>query len=134
MLDTDACIRFINRSHPKLTERVIAQRADAFCISIITAAELRFGVEHSTHRAKNRERLREFRATIQTVGLDEPAVEAYGTVRAALARKGVLIGPLDLLIAGHALSLGLTLITGNVREFGRVRGLAIEDWSQGLEA
>jgi tRNA(fMet)-specific endonuclease VapC len=129
MLDTDACIRFMNRTHPKLTERVVAQRADAFCISIITAAELQFGVERSANRAKSRERLREFRATIPTVGFDEPAAQSYAAARAELARKGSPIGPLEPLIAGHALCLGLTLITDNVREFGRIKGLLVEDWS-----
>ena len=133
MLDTDACIRFMNRSHPTLTERVVAKPADAFCISIITAAELTFGAEAGIHRAKNREKLREFRATIQTAEFEETAVQAYGAVRVALAR-GVVIGPLDLLIAAHALSLGVTLITGNGREFSRVKGLRVEDWSRAAEA
>lgn len=133
MLDTDACIRVMNRSHPALTERVVAKPADAFCISIITAAELTFGAEAGTHRAKNREKLREFRAAIQTVEFEEAAVQAYGAVRADLSPRGVVIGPLDLLIAAHALSLGLMLITGNGREFGRVKGLRSEDWSRPAE-
>lgn len=128
MLDTDACIRFMNRSHPTLTERVVANPAEALCISIITAAELTFGAERSAHRPKNRERLGEFRGTIRTVPFDEVAVETYGAVRAGLTPRGVVIGPLDLLIAAHALSLGLTLVTGNLKEFSRVKGLRLEDW------
>ena len=134
MLDTDACIRFMNRSHPTLTERVVSNPADVLCISIITAAELTFGAERSARRAKNRERLREFRATIQTVAFDEVAVETYGSVRAELAAKGVVIGPLDLLIAAHAVSLEVTLVSSNLKEFGRVKRLRLEDWCASVRA
>ncbi len=129
MLDTDACIRFMNRTHPQLTERIVAAPAADYCISVITAAELTSGAERSARAEKSREKLKSFRASIATMPFDESAIAAYGKARASLSR-GMPIGPLDLLIGAHAQSLDLVLITGNIREFGRLKGLRVEDWSR----
>ena len=73
--------------------------------------------------------LAEFLSPLEVLPFDEDAAESYGEIRAALEKSGKPIGPLDTLIAGHALSLGATLITNNVREFQRVKGLKLESWT-----
>jgi tRNA(fMet)-specific endonuclease VapC len=129
LLDTNSCVYLMNRTRPKLEERVVRHDADDFAISIITAAELTYGIEKSQHRQRNAEKLARLRSEFITVAFDEDAVAHYGRIRADLERRGTPIGPLDQLIAAHALSLDLTLITNNVREFERVRGLRFENWA-----
>ncbi len=129
MLDTNACIQLINRSHPPLTKRIVSHRASDFALSAVTAAELFFGVENSQHRAKSVKRLALLLAEIEVLAFDERAAEAYGAIRASLAQRGTPIGPLDNLIAAHAVAAGLTLVTTNLREFQRVKSLKVENWS-----
>lgn len=128
MLDTDTCIYLLNRSHPALTERILAHRASDFTVSAVTAAELTYGATKSRSRKRSLERLRVFRREIATSPFDDAAIEAYGAVRVDLERRGIPIGPLDTLIAAHAVSLDLLLITNNVKEFRRVKGLRCESW------
>ena len=100
-------------------------------VSSVTVAELRYGAERSSRPAQNHEALDAFLLPLEVLGFGpEGAAAAYGRVRAALERAGTPIGPLDTLIAAHALSLGVALVTNNVREFSRVSGLKIEDWTR----
>jgi tRNA(fMet)-specific endonuclease VapC len=94
-------------------------------LSIITLAELEYGASHSRDPKRNRDALRQFTAPLEVAALDRAATEVYGRIRSALERRGQPIGPLDLLIAAHASSLGVRLVTSNEREFRRVPGLRV---------
>ena len=96
---------------------------------MVTYAELMHGVEKSQAVEKNRIAMSLFLSAITVLDFDGEAAEAYGQIRAELERKGTPIDPMDLLIAGHARSQGLILVTNNTREFARVTGLRIEDWT-----
>jgi tRNA(fMet)-specific endonuclease VapC len=96
---------------------------------VITLAELEYGVTKSSRPAQNREALEQFISPLDVVPFARAATAAYGRLRTALEKKGQPVGSMDLLIAAHALSLNVRLITHNVKEFGRVPGLRIEDWA-----
>ena len=130
MLDTNILVYVLNarRLHQAVLDRFDSQEPEDLVVSSITLAELRFGIEKSGQRAANRKALQHTLAALNVVPFDTNAAEAYGTVRASLEAQGKPIGPLDTLIAAHALSLGLTLVTNNVREFARVRRLRVENW------
>ncbi len=97
-------------------------------MSSITLAELRFGVAKSQQRKRAVSNLRVLLSKVSSIPFDEPASESYGELRALLEKRGSPIGPLDTLIAAHALSAGYVLATHNTREFRRVPGLKVEDW------
>jgi tRNA(fMet)-specific endonuclease VapC len=128
MLDTDTCIFLLGGRKPALTERVLGHPASAFAISAITAMELSFGAGRSDRPRQSLERVRSLCDEVLVAAFDARAAESAGAIRASLAAAGKPIGPYDVLIAGHALSLGVTLITNNVREFSRVPGLEVESW------
>ena len=96
----------------------------------VTLAELSYGVEKSAARTRNRDALAAFTARLDVVDFDSAAATAYGVVRARLEQAGGVIGPYDMMIAGHALSRQSTVVTNNRREFDRVAGLPVEDWSR----
>ena len=98
-------------------------------VSTITQSELEYGVSKSQQKAKHAQALAKFLSTVNVLDFDTKAAEVYGEIRVDLELKGKPIGPFDMLIAGHAKSAGLTIVTNNVREFGRVDGLVVEDWS-----
>ena len=128
MLDTDVCVELLRGRAPAVFEHLRQFKTDDVAISSITLAELQYGVARSTRPARHELLLAEFCAPLAILPFDDLAAGTYGRVRAALARAGTPIGPLDTLIASHALSLGLTLITRNHREFSRVPGLHVESW------
>ena len=97
-------------------------------ISVITYSELQLGVQNSSHPEQNQLALTEFIAPLEVIDYDSGVAETYGFVRSHLSKKGKLIGPLDMLIASHALHLRTILVTNNVREFQRVPGLSVENW------
>jgi tRNA(fMet)-specific endonuclease VapC len=132
MLDTNACIGLIRNRTPRLLDRLKEQSIDDVCVSSITVAELEHGVAKSNHPSQNREALDRFLVPLNIAAFDHEDGQAYGRVRAHLEARGTPIGSLDTLIAAHALSLGLTLVTNNTREFSRVPGLVVEDWSADL--
>lgn len=127
MLDTDTCIYAIKRCGNVL-DQILAHDPAEICISAITYSELNCGVEKSSSRERNRIALLSFLAEIEVEDYDDLAAEEYGTVRAALERRGEPIGAMDLLIAAHARSIGATIVTNNTREFGRVDELRMENW------
>ena len=98
-------------------------------ISSITVSELQYGVEKSVQQKKNRLRLEEFMAPFRILPYDEFAAKTYGAIRFQLEKQGQPIGPLDLLIAAHALSQKLTLVTNNDKEFKRIKNLKVENWA-----
>ena len=99
-------------------------------VSSVTAAELHYGAERSPRREQNLEALGAFLLPLEVLAFGPEAAAAYGRVRAALEKAGTPIGPLDTLIAAHAVGLGVTLVTNNTREFSRVSGLELEDWTR----
>lgn len=129
LLDTNVCIAVIRQRPESALRRLRGKQVGQVGLSTITLAELEFGAAKSLQPARARAALREFLLPLEVVPFDEAAADAYGTVRAAMEKKGRPIGPLDTLIAAHALALGTVLVTNNTREFRRVPGLSVEDWS-----
>jgi tRNA(fMet)-specific endonuclease VapC len=131
LLDTNTCIHIIRRRHPDLLRRLEAYDVGDVGVSSITVAELRFGAEKSARPSQNHEALERFLIPLEIAEFDGSAASAYGRIRSLLEARGTPIGPLDTLIAAHAVGLRATLATNNVREFGRVPGLEVEDWTVG---
>ncbi len=128
MLDTDCCIELLRGKAPRAVEILSQVGLEHVHISAITVGELLAGAARSTSSSENTARVVRFCASLHAVPFDERAAASYAKTRARLAANGTPIGPLDTLIAGHAIALGATLVTGNTREFGRVEGLAIQNW------
>lgn len=129
MLDTNICIDLIRDRPPSLLEQVTSHAVGDIGISVITLAELEYGVSKSSRPAKNREALEQFVSPLEVALFERQATAVYGRLRAALEKKGQSIGSMDLLIAAHAVSLDVRLVTHNVSECGRVAGLRCEDWT-----
>ena len=130
MLDTNILIYAIKNKPEVVLKRIQKVEPGDLCISTVTYAELMHGVEKSDYPDRNRFALALLLARIEVFDFDERAAECYGVVRADLERKGTLIGPLDMMIAGHALSLGCILVTNNIREFSRVKNLKTQNWAE----
>lgn len=129
LLDTNTCISIIRRRPDLALRRLRGKPIGQVGISSITLAELEFGAAKSSRSEQARLALIEFLLPLEIVDFDASAAGVYGLVRAALEKKGRPIGPLDTLIAAHALDIESVLVTNNTREFRRVPGLAIEDWT-----
>ena len=127
LLDTNLCIRVLRDRPAGLRER-FNREADALCISTIVLTELLYGAEKSARPAENRRAVEQFAARLTLLPFDDAAAAHAANIRATLERQGLPIGGYDVLIAGHALSRGLVVVTGNLREFNRVEGLRSEDW------
>jgi tRNA(fMet)-specific endonuclease VapC len=131
MLDTDICIYTIRRKPISVLKRLEMLQPGMVVISAITFAELINGAKKSAYMEENLRRLNALSELIEVLPFDKDAAMAYGDVRSDLEKRGLIIGGNDLLIAAHALSLNLTLVTNNEREFSRVNGLRIENWVAG---
>ncbi len=129
IFDTDTCIYIIKKRPPLVFHKFQTLSLGQVCISSITLAELEYGVKKSQAQEKNKQALEEFILPLSVLPFDQKAAYFYGEIRAALEQKGTPIGPVDLMIAAHALSLNFILVTNNVREFNRVDGLMIENWA-----
>jgi tRNA(fMet)-specific endonuclease VapC len=127
MLDTNLCVRVL-RDRPASVRRQFNQESDGLCISTVVLTELLHGAAKSARPTENRRAVEDFAARLEVLPFDEAAAGHAADIRAALERTGMPIGAYDLLIAGHARSRGLTLVTGNLGEFRRVDGLRCEDW------
>lgn len=130
MLDTNICIYAMKNKPENVLRRFWEKLDEGLCISSITLAELEYGMKHSADPVKNEQALIRFLAPISILPFGAAAASKYGEIRAYLQSRGTPIGPLDMLIAGHALAEDLTLVTNNVREFERVPDLEIEDWAE----
>jgi tRNA(fMet)-specific endonuclease VapC len=128
MLDTNICIYIIKQQPVAVLKRFLEYQIGDIGISSITLSELRYGVAKSTHQEKNTKALDEFITPLEVVSFDEEAAHIYGDIRAALEKAGTPIGAMDMLIAAHAVSLGIPLVTNNTREFVRIPTLNIIDW------
>lgn len=129
MLDTNTCIYIIKQKPQKVLERFKEHKVGDVGISSITLAEFQYGVSKSLHPQKNREALSEFVLPLEVADFDDRAAQSYGEIRAFLERHGTPIGSMDTLIGAHALSLGVSLVTNNLREFRRIKNLTVVDWS-----
>ncbi|MDE6662704.1 MAG: type II toxin-antitoxin system VapC family toxin [Lachnospiraceae bacterium] len=130
MLDTNICIYAIKHKPDTVIRKFLSHDPEELCISAITYAELMHGVEKSIAVERNRIAMSLFLSPITILQFDERAAEEYGRIKAELEKKGTPIGPMDTLIASHAKSRGLIIVTNNTREFNRVVGLTVEDWTQ----
>ena len=129
MLDTNICIYTIKHKPDTVIQNFLLHDPEEMCISAITYAELMHGVEKSRAADKNRIALSLFLSPLTILDFSVRAAEEYGKIRAELERRGTPIGPMDLLIAGHARAERLVLVTNNTKEFLRVEGLAAENWT-----
>lgn len=130
MLDTNICIYMIKQKPRQVIEKLKSMNKADLCISSITYSELLYGAEKSSNIAKNLLALTMFLSNIEILPYDENASVDYGFIRSDLEKKGKPIGPLDMLIAAHAASLRMILVTNNEKEFERVKGLNIENWTK----
>ncbi len=127
LLDTNVCVRALRDRPIEIRDRLKAE-FETICISSIVRYELYVGIALAGGGERRKQELDAFLSPIPCLSFDDDASFHAADIRADLTRKGNLIGPYDLLIAGHARSLSLKLITGNLREFSRVDGLRCEDW------
>jgi len=128
MLDTNICIYIIKQQPVTVLKRFLEYQIGDIGISSITLSELRYGVAKSAFKDKNTKALDEFITPLEVVSFDEDAAHIYGDIRATLEKSGTPIGSKDMLIAAHAVSLGIPLVTNNIREFVRIPSINVIDW------
>ena len=127
MLNTDTCSYIMKRSHPQVLKRLRSVPVGDVCMSVVTKAELLYGVEISPRRAQDAAALAAFLPYVEALNPTDDAAIHYAEIRANLKKRGAMIGANDLFIAAHARAMGLTLVTNNVAEFERVHGLSLEN-------
>ena len=130
ILDTNICIYIIKKKPIQVFDKFKDLPLGSVGISSITLAELAFGAKKSAQSEKNQIALNQFLIPLDIVECDTNAAIEYGKIRAELERVGTPIGPLDMLIASHVKSLELTIVTNNEKEFKRVSGLKVENWTR----
>lgn len=128
MLDTDICIFITRKSGPSLLERIESVPLEQQCISVVTLAELLYGVQVSSKKKANQDAVDLFAQHIEVLDWTPDAAKHYAEIRADLKKKGQQLDSNDLLIAAHARSIGAVIVTNNVKDFGRVKGLKLENW------
>ncbi len=129
LINTNICIYIMNNHPTEVVQKFRETGVGEICISSITVSELQYGAYKSKQIKKNLKRLDEFLSPFSILAYDERASTFYGEIRSCLEKQGNVIGPLDMLIAAHALSENLTLITNNEKEFKRVKSLKVENWT-----
>jgi tRNA(fMet)-specific endonuclease VapC len=130
MLDTNICIYIIKKKPEDVFTSFSKFKPGDICISSITLAELEYGVSKSMYKMRNKIALTGFLAPLSILPFSENAARVFGEIRAGLEREGRVIGGYDMLIAAHALSEGLILVTNNISEFERISQLLVENWVQ----
>ncbi|HEV3060643.1 MAG TPA: PIN domain-containing protein [Vicinamibacterales bacterium] len=129
MLDTDTCSYIMKRTSEAVITRLRAVPVTDVCMSVITKSELLHGVEVSPRRVQDATALQAFLPHVAVLELPDDAAVHYAQIRADLKKRGQMIGANELLIAAHARCLGLRLVTNNIAEFSRVKGLTLENWT-----
>jgi tRNA(fMet)-specific endonuclease VapC len=129
MLDTDTCSYIMKRSNPAVLKRLATVQVSDVCMSVITKAELLYGVAVSPRRSQDAAALAAFLPYVEALDFSDDAALHYAEIRANLKQRGALIGATTCSIAAHARALKLTLVTNNTAEFERVSDLAIENWA-----
>ena len=130
LLDTDTCTYLIKKRPSKALAELQSKEISTVAISSISLSELEYGVAKSARPQQNKLALAHFLAPLEVLPYNDFAAARYGPVRALLESQGTPIGPLDLLIAAHALALEAILVTNNVSEFGGVSELVVENWAE----
>ncbi len=128
LLDTNVWVDYLTGRHPSVVTRIQQSPPDDLCLSSVVMAELRYGAEKSQSKRANHRLLDTLAREVRCVDFDLDGASAYGDLRTALESRGRRLGPYDMMIAAHALSLGLVLVTDNEREFKRVESLQMENW------
>ena len=128
LLDTDTCVAIIRKRPARVLQRLKQQPPGTVGVSAITVGELSTGAAKSIQPERNAEALVQFLLPLEIHTFDYGAAQAYGSLRVALEQQGAPIGSMDVLIAAHAVSLDLTVVTHNTRHFAKVPGLRLEDW------
>ncbi len=128
LIDTNICIYIMNNRPPEVIEKLKNMDIGRIGISSITVSELFYGVYKSERRKQNLKRLEEFLIPFEIFSYDQDASKYYGEIRSQLEKQGDIIGPFDLLIAAHALSKSLILVTNNEKEFKRIKSLKVDNW------
>jgi len=128
LLDTNTCIYFLNKSSEKIVSQFKKLSPSEITLTSITVAELFYGAEKSKAKKKNWAIVENFISIFEIVPFDEKSCEIYARIRASLEKSGVAIGPMDLLIASISLANNYILVTNNIKEFRRIKGLRIENW------
>ncbi|MCU0754915.1 MAG: tRNA(fMet)-specific endonuclease VapC [Xanthomonadales bacterium] len=128
LLDTNIVI-YVIKNRPAIARERFMRHQDQLCISTVTMMELVYGAERSQQIERNLRDIEQFAARLEVLPYDTAAAIHTGQIRAELARIGQPVGPYDQMIAGHARSRGLVLVSNNTREFSRISGLRLEDWS-----
>lgn len=129
LLDTDICIYIITKRSTAVIDKFKTAKLEGkIGISAITYAELQYGIAKSIHQSKNQMALAQFLIPLRTYEFNEKAGTVFGEIKASLEKRGKVIGPYDMLIAAHAMSLNATIITNNEAEFRRIEGLKVENW------
>jgi len=130
LLDTNVCIDYLTGRYPRVVARIQDSSPEELFLSVVVVAELRYGADHSARRRTNHSRIDALIEEVEALDFDLRAAATYGRVRSQLEAGRTPIGPNDMLIAAHALSRGLIVVTDNTVEFGRVKGLKVENWRQ----
>jgi len=130
LLDTNICIYAIKQKHEKLLVLLKEKSGEGLFISSLTVAELEFGVQNSRQVDTNRIALLKFLSFFNILHFESSDAIEYGKIKTELRKKGQIIGQIDLLLAAQAVNRKMTLVTNNLKEFSRVNGLKVEDWSQ----
>lgn len=128
LLDTNVCVDYLSGRYPAVVSRIQRSAPGDLGLSSVVVAELRYGADRSARPKANHARLEVLVTEIPALEFDHEAASAYGRLRARLEAAGTPIGPNDMLIAAQALSRGMVVITDNVGEFRRVKGLDVENW------
>jgi tRNA(fMet)-specific endonuclease VapC len=128
MLDTNMCIYIIKKKNENVLKELQNKRNNGLAISTITLAELEYANENSQYKERNKIALMQFLTIIDIKDFDERASKEFGEIKKYLKDRKCLIGPYDMLIGAHAKSLDLILVTNNVKEFERIKGLRMENW------
>ncbi len=128
LLDTNTCIYFLNRTSERIISQFTRLSPSVIKLPSVTVAELFYGAEKSKAKKKNLAIVENFISTFEIIPFDEKCCKTYARIRASLEKVGAPIGPMDLLMASISLANNFTLITNNVREFRRVKGLKLENW------
>jgi len=128
LLDTDTCIGVL-RQRPGMMQRLSKVAPTDCAISMVTVYELFCGLAKAREPDKERSKVEKFVSAVIELPFDRAAAESAARIRCDLERRGMTIGPYDLLIAGQAVAGGYTLVTNNVQEFQRINGLALESWA-----
>ncbi|PTV96802.1 tRNA(fMet)-specific endonuclease VapC [Halanaerobium saccharolyticum] len=130
MLDTNICIYIIKEKPKKVLDKFQTCNIGDICISMITFAELQYGVEKSQYKDKNQTALASFLGPIEILPFEQNAAIKYGSIRADLENQGRIIGAYDLMIGAHAIAENLILVTNNTKEFKRITDLSLENWAK----